>query len=98
MENNQVRYAGFWIRVGAMFVDAFCLSPFSLISIWMQRTYSSPSAFSVVNIIVNWLLPAIIILSFWKIKSATPGKLLMSIKIVDVNTNQPASTALYVLQ
>ena len=42
--------------------------------------------------IINFLLMGVYFVSFWKYFSATPGKLLMGMKIVDANTQEAPST------
>ena len=44
------------------------------------------------DILVNWLLPAAVIIVFWIYRSATPGKMLIGARIVDARTGQAART------
>ena len=38
------------------------------------------------------MLPAVATILFWKARQATPGKMALSLKIVDAQTGQPMST------
>lgn len=44
------------------------------------------------DFLVNYVLPAIIVIAFWHYMSATPGKLDESARIVDADTGAPLST------
>ena len=41
-----------------------------------------------VNLVVNYILPAIVVLVFWIYKSATPGKMVLKLAIVDAKTGE----------
>ena len=45
------------------------------------------------DFLISWVFPAIAIIVFWIYKSATPGKMAISAKIVDAKTGENASTA-----
>src|SRR6187551_2751239 len=44
------------------------------------------------DMFVSLVLPAIAIVIFWIARAATPGKMVLSLKIVDANTLAPLST------
>ena len=44
------------------------------------------------DFLISWVFPAIAVVIFWKYKSATPGKMVFSAKIVDAKTGQKPST------
>ena len=41
--------------------------------------------------LINWLVPAILIVVFWMARQATPGKMVFGIRIVDATTMQKPS-------
>jgi len=45
------------------------------------------------DLIISWVLPAIAVLLFWRYRQATPGKMMLSMKIVDAHTLGPPSTS-----
>jgi uncharacterized RDD family membrane protein YckC len=42
--------------------------------------------------LINWALPAIVVIVFWLQKQATPGKMMLSLRIVDATTGNKPST------
>lgn len=89
------KYAGFWIRVVASIIDSFLVvlvtSPV-LYSIYGRDYFKSEGlAAGYWDIVIKWILPAVAIILFWVYKSATPGKMILGIKIVDIKTNKPPS-------
>ncbi|WP_373083123.1 RDD family protein [Zhongshania sp.] len=55
-------------------------------------SFQSMSMTGAVSVLLNYILPALVIIVFWVYKSATPGKLLLKIKIVDAKTGaKPAA-------
>lgn len=88
-------YAGFWIRVAASIVDSIILvlvtSPI-LYSIYGKEYFKSEGlVVGYWDIIINWIFPAIAVIVFWTYKSATPGKMIVGIKIIDAKTGNPPS-------
>ena len=41
------------------------------------------------DLLVNWLAPAAAVIAFWHYRQATPGKMLLSMRVVDARTGQP---------
>ncbi len=54
--------------------------------------FSIGAEFSIMFFLIFYILPFVLIISFWKLKSATPGKMLFKMKIVDAKTLEPVST------
>jgi uncharacterized RDD family membrane protein YckC len=103
-----VKYAGFWRRLTAYFVDSIVLSILYIIvilalgfAINIFREFvlgQAPTQEFETSGLVSWLagiamflVPAIIIIMFWKKYGATPGKMLLGCKIVDATTFQKLS-------
>ena len=95
---QNVEYAGFWVRVGAMIIDTvlimIVLIPL-LVAIygWAYfeaadaRLFAGPADF-----LLSWVAPAVAVIVFWIYRQATPGKMALSIRIVDAATGSPPST------
>ncbi|MDA8646069.1 RDD family protein [Porticoccaceae bacterium] len=94
-----LKYAGFWIRVGASFVDSFLLIILFLpllLLVYGSAYYTDPSTESyrgAWDVFVNLILPIILTVWFWLKFSATPGKMLLKIQVLDKQTLKPMSLA-----
>ena len=98
MPEQNVEYAGFWVRVGAMIIDTLLimiiLVPL-LVAIYgwayfeaaNTRLFAGPADF-----LLSWVAPAVAVIVFWIYRQATPGKMALSIRIVDAATGKPPST------
>lgn len=76
-------YAGFWMRLTAALIDlvliAALLGPLTLALTGQGPTLTEGG-------LINFLVPAVVIIAFWNWKSATPGKLLLRLEIVDADS------------
>lgn len=94
--NTQIEYAGFWLRVAASLIDTIMLLVllFPLLSLIYGMSYwTEPRPVSgVLDFLLNYMAPGIIVILFWIYKSATPGKLILKMKIVDAETLHEAKT------
>jgi uncharacterized RDD family membrane protein YckC len=109
-----MKYAGFWIRFWASVIDTiFLLMVFLplMVSIYGLNTMSSSYSTQGMNswsssytfsgsgnFFLNYLLPALVILAFWFFKSATPGKMLLKLKILDAKTGKQPTTMQFILR
>lgn len=93
-------FAGFWIRVGASLIDTVLMliivAPVMTLiygkAYWLgDQAESTNVDLGIWHFLFNYIVPAVAILLFWIYKSATPGKMALKLRIVDVNTGQPAS-------
>jgi uncharacterized RDD family membrane protein YckC len=50
------------------------------------------------DFILNYILPAILIISFWIYKSATPGKIATKLTIVDAKTGRKPTTGQFIIR
>ena len=50
------------------------------------------------SLVINWLLPFVVAMGFWSTFGATPGKMFMSLTIVDDTTGRPAALGRCVLR
>ncbi len=97
-------YAGFWIRFLAVLIDTvvllFIMLPivaliygvnYNSTELSVQNMSYWASSFSIEgteNLLLNYLFPALIVLLFWIYKSATPGKMITKLTIVDAKTGK----------
>jgi len=98
MENgDNLVYAGFWIRVWASIIDTILLGFVTipiLLSIYGTKYFESESVIQgPADFLLSTVLPVIAVIVFWIYKSATPGKMAVSVKIVDATTGENPSTA-----
>jgi uncharacterized RDD family membrane protein YckC len=97
---NGNEYAGFWIRVVAALIDTvlimLIIMPI-LIGIYGSAYFSGASLIQGAwDFLLSYILPAIAVIIFWTYRSATPGKMVLKIKIVDANTGGKPSTAQFI--
>ena len=98
MQEQELSYAGFWIRAWASIIDTLLIMIVTiplLIGIYgwdysdVQQTgaLAGPADF-----LVSWVMPAVAVIAFWINRQATPGKMAISTKIVDaVSGNAPTN-------
>lgn len=88
--DKSYNYAGFWIRSGAAVVDSILilLLTFPLLySIYGASYFNSDEMLlGVPDILVSYGLPFMATILFWIYKSATPGKMIVKVKIIDFKT------------
>jgi uncharacterized RDD family membrane protein YckC len=85
----EVEYAGFWIRFLASVLDSVLLI---LVLVPLLMIFYGPGVLlsaespGLAYDVINYGLPIIAVIIFWQYRSATPGKLMMGIYIVDEKT------------
>jgi uncharacterized RDD family membrane protein YckC len=99
-DEGGVRYAGFWIRFLASVIDSILtmviVGPI-LYSLYGKDYFlkalglsEADSMFSgPADPLLNYVLPAIAVVIFWIARQATPGKMVLSTKIVDADSFGP---------
>ena len=95
--SREPQYVGFWKRVLAALIDSLILViVFVAIALAIYgREYihlANEGRTMVFDIIVQGVLPALAAILFWRFRGATPGKMLLSAKIVDAETLGTPST------
>ena len=98
MKSSQ--YAGFWIRAGASLLDTILMLIFVtpvITAIYGTELWSGaiPTQ-NYLGIMLNYVLPAAVVIIFWVCKSATPGKLLTHLSIVDAKTGGKPSAGQFI--
>ena len=92
----ELEYVGFWARVGAALIDSvLLLAVITPVLYW----FYGPSYFlegnavhGAVDVLLNWVLPAVAVIVFWVYRQATPGKAVIGARIVDAATGEKPST------
>ncbi len=94
----ELEYVGFWARTGASLIDSFLtlLCTLPLAGMVYGKSYWLDAQASVVrgpsDLLITWVLPAVLVVLFWMFKQATPGKMAVGARIVDARSGEPAST------
>lgn len=102
MHRDSPAYVGFWPRLGAMLVDGLWIGAllWALAYIILAPTNLGPTALyqAPSGIALSALLPSAVMVGFWRLRQATPGKMLVNARIVDHATGRPASLRQYVIR
>lgn len=90
-------YVGFWLRFLAFLIDSIILLVVIvpiLLAIFGTDYLELAGAGKtmMVDFWVQFVLPAVAAILFWKFRGATPGKMLISARVVDAETLGPLST------
>lgn len=89
---DELEYAGFWARLGAMLIDTVLLVMITMpLLVWIYgwqylsdgRLIHGPAEF-----LVSWAAPAVATVLFWVYREATPGKMMLSLRVVDAETGK----------
>ena len=101
-DNNDPVFAGFWIRTAASLIDTIWLLLLVGTLGWViyGAVYFSSTEFIMGygDFLISYVLPFVITMLFWVYKSATPGKMILGLKIVDSETLGPVSNGRLVLR
>ena len=91
-------YGGFWVRFGAVVLDSVILLVVTILAVrllygqgYLEWAMGAAQGLTRNQVFFNYVLPAIYCVGFWILKSATIGKMLVKVKIVDAKTGKPAS-------
>lgn len=98
MQDNELEYVGFWLRVAASIIDALIILVITgpvLVAIYGWGYFfdpESPFIAGPADFLISWVLPAIAVILFWLYKQATPGKMAVAARVVDARTGDTIST------
>jgi uncharacterized RDD family membrane protein YckC len=85
-----VQYVGFWARVAAALIDSvLLLAIIAPLLYWIygpQYFADAGGVGGLVDVLLNWVLPAIAVIVFWIYRQATPGKMVIGARIVDARS------------
>ena len=101
-EEYELEYVGFWARFGATLVDGIleCLITFPILTLFYGSDYwiSEDFVAGPVDFVMSYVFPPVAVILFWCLKQATPGKMLLSAKIVDAKNGKAPTTGQLVLR
>jgi uncharacterized RDD family membrane protein YckC len=92
MQEQDLEYAGFWVRVVATLIDTILIMvvTFPLLIAIYGWGYFDPNQTGIIagpaDVLISWVLPTVAVVLFWMYRQATPGKMAMSLRIVDADT------------
>jgi uncharacterized RDD family membrane protein YckC len=98
MPEQNVEYAGFWVRVGATIIDTLLIMAVLvplLVAIYGWAYFDATNTGFIAgpaDFLLSYVAPAVAVIVFWVYKQATPGKMVVSIRIVDATTGSAPST------
>ncbi|HAF2129657.1 TPA: RDD family protein [Salmonella enterica] len=97
---EQLEYAGFWLRTGACLVDSLFFSlillPVTIMFYGTDYFWSDSFFRGPLDVIINGIVPAILTVILWYFFQATPGKMALRLRILDAESGHPASTGQYI--
>lgn len=99
--NEKVKYVGFWARLIATVLDNIWIAILVYGFLWLtigEEIFSIEYEPSLLSSMVMYIIPIVIVVVFWKLKSATPAKMIFSMKIVDAETLGQVSTPRLILR
>ena len=92
---DDYEYGGFWLRFCAAIIDSILLglittplvfAVYGMAYLEKKNLFAGPA-----EPFISYGIPAVLTILFWNWKSATPGKMLLSLKVLDAKTFQPMS-------
>ena len=100
------RYAGFWRRLAATLIDTLLLVTLAIPVMMifghgMSQTLQPgtlPTAPGLNGLLLNYVLPLVLTVFFWRKYLGTPGKMLLSCRVVDAATGAPLRTGQAILR
>jgi uncharacterized RDD family membrane protein YckC len=96
MQAQEVEYVGFWSRSAASVIDTvllFLIATPPLISIYGWEYLDGEHGWIAgpAEVLITYVMPAVITVLLWAIWQATPGKIAISARVVDAETGGKAS-------
>jgi uncharacterized RDD family membrane protein YckC len=90
MNDVELEYVGFWLRVWATIIDTvLILVIIAPVLTWIYGAnyWVSPEIIQgPADFLIGWVLPAVAVVLFWIYRQATPGKMAIGARIVDAKT------------
>ena len=102
---GNLEYVGFWKRLVAFLIDVFILTVITvplLLAIYgrsyIKLAQEGGGMAGVWDFLIQYVLPTIAVIVFWRYRGATPGKMAISARIVDAKTGGRPSTGRLVVR
>jgi uncharacterized RDD family membrane protein YckC len=96
------KYAGFWIRTGAALIDTILfllvIAPVMTLVYGADYWIGETVFFGIWDAVFQYIFPFVAVLAFWIYKSATPGKMVTKLTIVDAKTGGQPTTAKFIVR
>ena len=92
MQAHDMEYAGFWVRVGAALIDTLLIMAVTfplLVALYGWEYFGAEQTALIAgpaDFLISWVMPAVAVVVFWMTKQATPGKMALSLRVVDAAT------------
>jgi uncharacterized RDD family membrane protein YckC len=88
MNSSELEYVGFWLRVIASLVDTILVLVVTvpLMGLFGYDYLSNSLMENPGSALISDVLPAIVVIALWVSLQATPGKMMLSARIVDAKT------------
>ena len=97
---DDYHYAGFWVRAIAAVIDTLLLMavlvPVIMIFFGSDALGAADPDSGIGMMLINYLLPAVVVIVFWVYRSATPGKIILGLHIIDEKTGGKPSTGQFI--
>ncbi|MGI4846853.1 MAG: RDD family protein [Janthinobacterium lividum] len=91
----ELEYVGFWLRVWASIIDTLVLMviavPLLFAVFGRERLMAGVEIDGLPADVITYVLPALLVIAFWRYCQATPGKMVIGARIVDAATGQPTT-------
>lgn len=95
MDESDVEYAGFWVRMGAAIIDTLLIMFITipiLASIYGWKYFGSEKLIAgPADFLISWVFPAVAVVWFWTQRQATPGKSALSLHVLDADSGENLS-------
>lgn len=99
-QEEELEYVGFWARVGAALIDTVLVGAIT----WPVLTWFYGESYwtggelikGPMDFFLSWVAPAVAVVLFWVSKQATPGKMVISARIVDSKTGEAPTPGQYI--
>jgi uncharacterized RDD family membrane protein YckC len=93
---EELEYAGFWVRGGAAIIDSvICIVAMIVFLVMVSLVWGTDvleqelqNPYSLTKVLEQFLIPAMLTFGFWMTKQATPGKIVVGVKILDAETGE----------
>ncbi|WP_338846322.1 RDD family protein [Massilia sp. W12] len=95
--STELEYAGFWIRTGAALIDSVLTIAITfpiLYAIYGAEYFGDEKKDFIAgpaDFLLSYVAPAVAVILFWISKQGTPGKLALSLRIIDAETGNALS-------
>lgn len=102
LDSRPIRYAGFWIRVGASIIDSILLMLVTMPLLWAiygdQILFGEEMVNGFWDVMISYVFPLVAYVYLWMRYGGTPGKRLLGLTVLDERTGQHVTVGVGVLR